>query len=64
MTKVYNDILIYVVFLTTMSVVLEIGGIVHWSWWWVLSPLWAPILLVGFVVVGIVVFRLRDRNYW
>lgn len=22
-----------------------IGGVIAWSWWWVLSPLWIPIAL-------------------
>jgi hypothetical protein len=26
-------------------------GHIHWSWWWVLSPIW--ISLVLFVVIGI-----------
>jgi hypothetical protein len=25
----------------------EVGAVATWSWWWVLSPLWGP-LVVGF----------------
>lgn len=24
----------------------KIGEVANWSWWWVTSPLWIPILLV------------------
>lgn len=25
--------------------VLKLSGLITWSWWWVLSPLWIPICL-------------------
>jgi hypothetical protein len=33
----------------------EIGVVVTWSWWWVLSPFWIPlaIVLAIFAVVGV-----------
>lgn len=27
-------------------VVLKLVGVIEWSWWWVLSPFWIPILAV------------------
>ena len=30
-----------------------IGQVANWSWWWVTSPLWIPIVLV-FGIMGIV----------
>ena len=44
---------IFIVFLT-----MKLTGYVDWSWWWVTSPLWLP-LLVSFAIValfGVVVF--------
>ena len=38
----------------------EIGQVANWSWWWVTSPLWLPLLaliaivLVAFVILGII----------
>ena len=29
---------------------LKLGGIIFWSWWWVLAPFWLPLTLV--VAVG------------
>ena len=33
----------------------EIGVVVTWSWWWVLSPFWIPLAIVLgiFAVVGV-----------
>ena len=32
--------------LTLIFVVLKLTGNIAWSWWWVLSPTWIPILLI------------------
>ena len=32
-------------------VVLKLLGVIHWSWWWVLSPLWGPMLALTCSVV-------------
>ena len=32
--------------LTIVFIVLKLMGVIAWSWWWVLSPLW-----IGFLVV-------------
>jgi len=42
------SLIIFVVFLT-----LKLSGVINWSWWWVISPLWIPFALV-LVVIGIV----------
>lgn len=26
--------------------VLKLCGVIDWSWWWVLSPLWIPVVLI------------------
>lgn len=45
--------LIFVVFLTLKLA--GIGQVATWSWWWVTSPLWIPLVLVVAIlgVVGI-----------
>ena len=30
-------------------IVLKLTGVITWSWWWVLSPLWIP-LVIAFIV--------------
>jgi hypothetical protein len=37
---------LFVVFL-----VLKLTGNIDWSWWWVTSPIWIPILLLLSIVV-------------
>lgn len=36
--------------LTIVFVVLKLTHYIDWSWWWVLAPLWAPVVLVIAVV--------------
>lgn len=40
--------------LTILFIALKLIGIITWSWWWVLSPLWLPITVV--LVVFFVAF--------
>lgn len=40
--------------LTIVFITLKLIGYINWSWWWVLSPLWIP--LVGLLVTLAVVF--------
>jgi small Trp-rich protein len=43
---------LFLIFLTLKLA--EVGPVADWSWWWVTSPLWIPLALVG-VIVSIVV---------
>lgn len=44
-------------------VVLKLSGVINWSWWWVLSPLWiSGILLVLGLCAGIVLLRRQART--
>ena len=44
--------------LTVLFIVLKLMGVIQWSWWWVLSPLWISFCLAValLVVIGIVYF--------
>jgi hypothetical protein len=35
--------------------VLKLTGNIDWSWWWVTSPLWIPLVL-GVVIISIIGF--------
>ena len=37
--------------LTMIFIVLKLIGVINWSWWWVLSPLWIGLIL-GLVLIG------------
>lgn len=34
-------------------IVLKLTHYIDWSWWWVLAPLWAPLVVI-FAILGIV----------
>lgn len=36
--------------LTIVFIVLKLTGVVAWSWWWVLAPIWIPVLISAVVV--------------
>jgi hypothetical protein len=49
-------------------IVLKLTGVIAWSWWWVLSPLWisgillAPVLCALLVLLGWHMFRRAAAN--
>ena len=44
-------------------VVLKLAGIISWSWWWVLSPLWiSGIVLVFGLCAAVVLVRRQSRR--
>jgi hypothetical protein len=46
--------------LTIVFITLKLTDYIAWSWWWVLSPLWAPLAvvlaigLIALVVLGFI----------
>ena len=48
--------------LTIAFVVLKLTGVIGWSWVWVVSPLWLPLVLSGLVAVGILVYYWFKRS--
>lgn len=36
----------------------EVGVVATWSWWWVLSPIWIMLGLVGVLIIGAFVIYL------
>lgn len=39
--------------LTIVFITLKLTGVIDWSWWWVLAPLWIPLALV--IVIGCII---------
>lgn len=37
--------------LLVVFIVLKLTGIITWSWWWVLSPLWIPLVIALIVTI-------------
>jgi len=40
--------------LTILFIALKLIGIISWSWWWVVSPIWIS-LIIGIIVIIILV---------
>ena len=32
--------------------VLKLTNFIDWSWWWVTSPLWIPLVIIGIIGIG------------
>jgi small Trp-rich protein len=47
--------ILFLIFLTLKLA--EVGPVAEWSWWWVFSPIWIPLALVGVIatIVGMAV---------
>ena len=41
--------LLFIVFLT-----LKLTNTIDWSWWWITSPLWIPLVVLGLLVLIVV----------
>lgn len=44
--------------LTILFIALKLTGVIAWSWWWVLSPLWISVILFVFIVLIALVIML------
>lgn len=45
----------FVGLLTIVFIVLKLTGIVNWSWWWVLSPLWICWSIIAVIVIVVAI---------
>jgi hypothetical protein len=50
---------------TALLVALKLTHVIHWSWLWVLAPLWIPglYLLIGIVLL-LALFAAASRMKW
>jgi hypothetical protein len=55
-----QDVLSPIVVFT--PIVLKLTGVITWSWWWVLSPLWISPALLALYVTGMVILVVRDAR--
>ena len=50
--------------LAIVFIVLKLLGVINWSWWWVLAPIWIPLAIVLLILIGTfvswVIFK-RDK---
>jgi hypothetical protein len=59
--NVVQGVLFPVVVVT--PIVLELTGVISWSWWWVLSPVWIGGILLVLGVLGVCALLIGSRWY-
>ena len=37
--------------LAVIFIILKLVGVIHWSWLWVLAPIWAPMTILAVVLI-------------
>ena len=47
--------------LAIVFIVLKLTKVISWSWWWVLAPLWIPIVLAVTLSLVILFIKLLER---
>lgn len=63
MNKIQYNGIGFTSLLTILFIGLKLGGIINWSWLWVLSPLWISIavtILILIIAVGFLLLISRD----
>jgi hypothetical protein len=49
--------------LTLIFVVLKLVGVITWSWWWVLSPIWIALAIgIPFVAIVLILAYLAGKQ--
>lgn len=43
--KQYSSGINFTGLLAIVFITLKLCGVIQWSWWWVLSPLWVPVVI-------------------
>lgn len=54
-SKIEAVALAVAVVLAAVFVVMKMNGGLSWPWLWVLSPLWAPFLIMALLVVAVII---------
>jgi hypothetical protein len=59
-TQSYNGGIGFGGLLAIVFITLKLLGIISWSWWWVLSPIWIPFLLIMFIIlIAVIISSLK-----
>jgi energy-coupling factor transporter transmembrane protein EcfT len=49
--------------LTVLFIALKLLDKIDWSWWWVLSPTWIPIVIIILIIIGMFLFMTKDPRF-
>lgn len=39
-------------------IILKLTNVISWSWWWVLAPIWIPIIFVLIIIIIILLIHI------
>jgi Flp pilus assembly protein TadB len=48
--------------LTIVFIVLKLTGVITWSWWWVLSPIWIS-FIIAVIAIFLFLLYVADKAY-
>jgi len=48
--------------LVVLFIALKLCGVITWSWWWVLSPIWISLGIAAVVLTIVVIWASLDRK--
>lgn len=48
--------------LAIVFITLKLVGYINWSWWWVLSPVWIPLLVVAVICASVGIWALASAS--
>jgi hypothetical protein len=59
----HSSVLGFFSLLAIVFITLKLTGVIAWSWWWVLSPLWGPVavVLVVAILIGLIALAFDRR---
>ncbi len=43
-------------------IVMKLCGVINWSWWWVLAPIWVPIAIILVILVVIIIVYMMNEG--
>lgn len=44
--------------LALIFVTLKLLGVIAWSWWWVLAPIWIPSAIAIVIILAVVIYAI------
>lgn len=54
---------LFIALLALVFITLRLCGVIAWSWWWVLSPIWIPVVMgITITLIGLVVMLKKRKK--
>ena len=48
--------------LLAVFITLKLAGVIDWSWWWVLSPMWIGLVIAVPIIMAIALINVRKHR--